>query len=444
MLTTTTPDVFDQTVVGPAASAISKLAERPSLVFLCQRFPYPPNKGEKIAAFNIIRHLSSRFDVHVATFIDASDDALHIEEFRAHCAGLHLEQIRKFRGWAFASFRWLAGMPVSFALYRSAALRSRIEHVIESYRPLAIVTYSSNISDYAFIAGSDATIRVLHFSDVDSEKFIAYAKQARGWKRWLFNLEAQRVRAAEARLARRADAVGFVSEDEAALFRRVVASDAVRIVTIANGVDADAFDPDQPWPYPNWGKGPAFVFTGSMDYPPNIDAVLWFAKAILPSVRAAHPDVQFAIVGANPAPAVTALAQQPGVLVTGRVPEVQPYLAHAAAAVAPLRIARGIQNKVLEALAMGRPTIVSRNALTGIGAPENTPVIVAEGDEAWIKACIGMLEDPAAATALGKKGRPFVQDLFSWPARLGALDTLLWSLIRERQKNPGSATIHSC
>lgn len=434
-MTATVPDTYEGDSADRDCPAISNPNERSALLFLCQRLPYPPNKGEKIAAFNIIRHLANRFDVHVATLIDTAEEALHIEEFRSHCAGLHVEQIRKPQRWVLAGFRWLTGMPVSFALYRSAGLKTHIKHVLEKHKPLAIVAYSSNISDYAFIAGTEAAIRVLHFSDVDSEKFVSYAKQARGWRRWLFKLEAQRVRKAEAQLARRADAVGFVSDDEAALFRKVVDSDAARIVTIANGVDAQAFDPDKPWPRPNWGKGPAFVFTGSMDYPPNIDGVLWFAEAILPAVRAAHRDVQFAIVGANPAPAVRALAQQPGVFVTGRVPEVQPYLAHAAAAVAPLRIARGIQNKVLEALAMGRPTIVSPHALTGIGAPDTTPVIVADSAEEWIKACIEVLEDPAAATALGERARPFVRGRFSWAARLETLDGLLCSLIHDRKKS---------
>ena len=435
LLTAVVPDIYERDSADPDCPALSNPIERPALLFLCQRLPYPPNKGEKIAAFNIVRHLANRFDVHVATLIDTTEEALHIGEFRSHCAGLHVEEVGKPQRWVLAGFRWLAGMPVSFALYRSAGLKTHIKHVLEERRPVAIVAYSSNISDYAFIAGSEAACRVLHFSDVDSEKFAAYAKQAHGWRRWLFLLEARRVRASEARLARRADAVGFVSDDEVALFRKVVGSDAARIVTIANGVDAESFDPNKPWPRPNWGKGPAFVFTGSMDYPPNVDAVIWFAEAILPSVRAAHRDVQFAIVGANPAPAVKALSQRPGVLVTGRVHEVQPYLAHAAAAVAPLRIARGIQNKVLEALSMGRPTIVSPYALTGIGAPETTPVIVADSAEEWIKACIGVLEDPAAATTLGERARPFVRGRFSWAARLETLDSLLCSLIHERKKS---------
>jgi sugar transferase (PEP-CTERM/EpsH1 system associated) len=398
---------------------------RPAILFLCQRLPFPPNKGEKITAFNVLRHLGQRFDVHVGTFIDAAEDSLEIERLRPYCASLHVERIVK--PWAFipAMLRWLRGLPLSFALFRAAGLKVYVQNVIKRHAPIAIVTHSSNISDYALTPTDRPALRVLHFADVDSEKFAAYAKQANGWKRWLLSVEARRVRTAEARLTAAADAIAFVSDEEANLFREVVDTSGTQIVTIANGVDAEAFDPSKPWRRPTWGDGPALVFTGAMDYQPNIDAVIWFAENVLPAVRTAKRDVQFVIVGSNPASAVKALASRPGVLVTGRVPDVQPYLAHAIAAVAPLRIARGIQNKVLEALAMGRPTIVSTDALIGIGAPDSAPVIVADGADAWISACLRLLDDPASVAELSARARPFVIENFSWSARLRALDALL-------------------
>ncbi len=314
-----------------------------------------------------------------------------------------------------------------------------MQEVLKRYKPVAIVTHSSNISDYALMPTDRPILRVLHFADVDSEKFATYARQATGWKRWLFTVEARRVRAAETRLMAAADAIAFISDEEAALFHEVVDTRGARILTIANGVDAEVFDPGKPWRRPAWGDGPAFVFTGAMDYQPNIDAVLWFADKILPKVRAIQSDAQFAIVGSNPAPAVKALASRPGVLVTGRVPEVQPYLAHAVAAVAPLRIARGLQNKVLEALAMGRPTIVTTDALTGIGAPDVTPVIVADGADAWIAACLRLLDHPTAATELAARARAFVIEHFSWAARLRTLDALLPPYSAEPQIGFGKA-----
>ena len=400
---------------------------RPALLFLCQRLPFPPNKGEKITSFNIVRHLGQRFDVHVGTFIDTPEDVPEIERLRPYCASLHVESIVKPWAWVPAALRWLGGLPLSFALFRAAGLKAYVREVIARHQPVAIITHSSNISDYALMPTARRTLRILHFADVDSEKFAAYTMHVKGWKRHLFALEARRVRAAETRLSAGADAIAFVSDEEAALFRTVVNTGGARIVTIANGVDAEAFDPGKPWPRPAWGVGSAFVFTGAMDYQPNIDAVVWFADEVLPAIRAVHSQAQFAIVGMNPAPSVKALTSRPGVLVTGRVPDIRPYLAHATAVVAPLRIAQGIQNKVLEGLAMGRPTIVSTRALTGIGTADVTPVIVADSADEWIAASLRLLDDSASAAALAARARPFVIDHFSWAARLRPLDALLHS-----------------
>jgi sugar transferase (PEP-CTERM/EpsH1 system associated) len=400
---------------------------RPAVLFLSQRLPFPPNKGEKITSFNIVRHLGQRFDLHIGTFIDTPEDVPEIERLRPYCASLHVERIKKPWAWVPAAWRWLGGLPLSFALFRAAGLTAYVREVIARHQPVAIVTHSSNISDYALMPTARRTMRVLHFADVDSEKFAAYAMHAKGWKRCLLALEARRVRVAENRLTAGADAIAFVSDEEAALFRTLVNTRAARIVTIANGVDAEAFDPGKSWPRPSWGDGSTFVFTGAMDYQPNIEAVVWFADVVLPAIRAVHSQVQFVIVGMNPAPAVKALASRPGVLVTGRVPDTRPYLAHGTAVVAPLRIARGIQNKVLEALAMGRPTIVSTPALTGIGSPDVTPVIVADTADEWIAASLRLLDDSASAAALSARARPFVIDNFSWAARLRPLDALLHS-----------------
>lgn len=401
------------------------VTNRPAVLFLSQRLPFPPNKGEKITSFNMVRHLGRRFAVHVGTFVDTREDIAEIEALRPYCASLYVGRIFKPWAWAPAIWHWLRGAPLSFALFRSARLKAYVRQVVTQHQPVAIVTHSSNISEYALIPAAHPMVRLLHFADVDSKKFAAFAALARGWKRWALAIEAQRVQTAEVRLSAGADAVAFVSDEEAELFRTIVGDCDGKVVTIANGVDAELFDPGKPWARPAWGSGEAFVFTGAMDYQPNIDAVLWFADEVLPALRAARSQTQFVIVGSNPAPAVKALANRPGILVTGRVPDVQPYLAYAAAAVAPLRIARGIQNKVLEALAMGRPTIVSGDALTGIGKPGVAPVVVADDRAAWIAACLRILDEPASTAELAARARPFVLENFSWDARLRALDALL-------------------
>ena len=279
---------------------------RPALLFLSQRLPYPPNKGEKITSFNIVRHLNKRFAIHIGTFVDTLEDIREIERLRPYCASLHVSRVSKPWAWAPAALRWLGGAPLSFALFRSAELKAYVRQVIKQHRPVAIVTHSSNISEYALTPTAQPTVRILHFADVDSEKFVAWAGLAKGWKRWLLALEARRVRAAEVRLLTGADAVAFISDEEAALFRTIVEDREAKVVTVANGVDAEVFDPGKPWMRPAWGDGPAFVFTGAMDYQPNIDAVVWFAEAVLPALRAVRDQAQFVIVGSNPAPAVFA------------------------------------------------------------------------------------------------------------------------------------------
>lgn len=382
----------------------------------------------------MIRHLTQRFAVHVGTFVDRQEDLVEVENLRPYCASLLATRISKPWAWGPAALRWLGGAPLSFALFRATPLKTYVRRVIEQHQPVAIVTHSSNVSEYALTTTARQTVRVFHFADVDSEKFVALAQKTRGWKRWLMTLEARRVRANEVRLLERADAVAFVSDEEAALFRTIVHNNHAKIVTIGNGVDAEAFDPTKPWPRPDWGDSAAFVFTGAMDYQPNIDAVLWFADVVLPPLRAVRHETQFVIVGSRPASAVKALATRPGIIVTGRVPDVQPYLAHAAAVVAPLRIARGIQNKVLEALAMGRPTIVTTDALTGIGRRGIAPVIVADDAEAWVAACLRLLDNPAVAADLAARARPFVLNHFSWTSQLRALDALLPSACPPRSR----------
>src|SRR5215469_14193707 len=184
---------------------------RPALLFLSQRLPYPPNKGEKITSFNIVRHLNKRFAIHIGTFIDTQEDVPEIERLRPYCASMHVSRISKPWAWGPAALRWLGGAPLSFALFRSAELKAYVRKVIKQHQPVAIVTHSSNISEYALTPTAEPTVRILHFADVDSEKFAALAGLSKGWKRRLLSLEARRVRAAEVRLLTGADAVAFIS-----------------------------------------------------------------------------------------------------------------------------------------------------------------------------------------------------------------------------------------
>jgi sugar transferase (PEP-CTERM/EpsH1 system associated) len=401
---------------------------KPALVFLCQRLPYPPIKGERITSYNLLRHLARNYRVFVGTFIDDPADRPEVDKLRSMVEGLHVEEIAKPWAYARALPRWLLGEPISFALFRSRRLGRWLDEVAARHQPVAIVTHSSNISAYAvdkFARDGIQPRRFLHFADVDSEKFVAYAERSRGLARWVFSTEARRVRREERRLTAGADAVAFVSDEEAQLFRSVLEENRERVVTLPNGVDTETFDPGRRYEPPFQGRGAAFAFTGAMDYLPNIDAVTWFANEVFPAIRRALPDAQFLIVGSKPAAEVRKLGELPGVLVTGRVPSVAAYLAHAQVAVAPLRIARGIQNKVLEAMAMAMPIVVSSGALTGIRARPGEHLILAETPREWAEACVELVRNPEEARRLGQAARKLVLDEYTWEAQFARLDRLL-------------------
>ena len=408
---------------------------RPALVFLCQRIPYPPIKGDRIATFNFLRHLSRRYRVFLGTFVDAPGDEAGIPEVRAMVEGLHVGAIRK--PWAFARAlpRWLAGEPISFALFRSRALGRWLERIEAAQHPVATVAYSSNIAGYAIDrpggSGAGAVPRILMFGDVDSEKFAAYAQKATGLRRLIFALEARRVRREEVRLARRASVTTFVTDDEAALFRAVHGPGCGNVQVLPNGVDADLFDPARYPAAPFPAGGPVFVFTGAMDYQPNIEAVGWFARAVLPGLRQALPGARFMIVGTRPAREVVALGLQAGVVVTGRVASTAAYLAHASAAVAPLQIARGVQNKVLEAMAARCAVVLSKGALTGIDADDGTHLIVADTPAEWIAACCMLAQDRPRARRIGDAARALMLRNHGWDSQFARLDAMLATSLEE-------------
>jgi sugar transferase (PEP-CTERM/EpsH1 system associated) len=402
---------------------------KPALVFLCQRLPFPPFKGERITSFNLLRYLTRHYRVFIGTFVDDPADMAGIDTVRGMVEELHVDMIHKPWAYLHAIPRWLRGEPVSFALFRSRRLSAWLDDVETKHQPVAIVTHSSNISSYAVDKfqrnGNAEPKRILHFADVDSEKFVAYAERAVGWKKWLFATEAERVRREERRLAAKADAVAFVSDEEAALFKNVVFGESIKVTTLPNGVDTNMFNPSIYPKAPFQNSGAAFIFTGAMDYLPNIEAVVWFAHQVFPGIRQVLPHAQFLIVGIKPSSEVQKLSTIPGVIVTGKVESVAAYLAHAQVTVAPLQIARGIQNKVLEAMAMALPVVASQGALTGINAEPGTHLICANTPEQWVQACIDLIQQPSQAYAMGMAAQGLVFTHYTWDAQFEKIKQLL-------------------
>ena len=390
------------------------------LLFLAHRLPYPPNKGDKVRSHAFLRHLSARHRVFLGTFVDDPADWLHLEALKRMCAGLHVEPIVPWRR-RLASLASLTGAePASLAYFRSARLEEWVRGTVRDERIERAFVFSSPMAQYVL----DLPLRAcVDFVDLDSAKWAEYALR-RAWPASaVYRREAERLLDYESMVASRADSSLFVTDEER---RRLVAhapATAERVATVANGVDSDYFSPTRQFDSPFAAGEQAIVFTGAMDYWPNIDAAVWFAREVLPLIRR-HRATRFYVVGMNPHPAVRALAGDPAVTVTGRVADVRPYLSHAAVVVAPLRVARGIQNKVLEAMAMAKPVVASTACAGGLSARAGFEFDAAADAPSFAKAVLAAMEGERAH-ALGANGRAWVLRHYTWRSSFAALDRLL-------------------
>lgn len=393
------------------------------LLMLVHRIPYPPNKGDKIRSYHLLKHLAQNHRVHLATFVDDEDDWQHVPTVQALCASSHFARLNPKLARVRSLGALLGNRSLSLDYYRDAKLRAWVGDTMRQHGIKRILVFSSAMAQYA--DAFPQAHRVVDFVDVDSEKWREYGEKKPWPASLLFRHEAKQLLRYERQVAATSAASLFVSAPEAALFTRLAPESAQRIGYFNNGVDTAYFSPEQPLASPYAAGEQAVVFTGAMDYWPNIDAVQWFTADILPRIRQACPGVRFYIVGARPAPAVQALAQTAGITVTGTVPDVRPYLAHAALSVAPLRVARGIQNKVLEAMAMGKACVVSPQALEGIEAQPATEVLLADGATAFADTVIAHLRDMAATERVGQAARERVLARYSWQTNLASIEAQL-------------------
>lgn len=387
------------------------------LLFLCHRIPFPPDKGEKIRAWHILRRLARSHRIHLGCFIDDPADWAHVDELRAQCADLACFGLDRTRRKLLALARVRPGQPLTPGYFQDPRLRRWTDAKRASGIDRAFV-YCSAMAPY--LMGAHEMRRVLDMVDMDSAKWGDYAARAAWPARAAWDREARTLLAFERRAALDYDRTLFVSQVEAEDFRRAAPEAAARVGWLDNGVDLGHFTPAA-YARP-FSEGPTIVFTGTMDYRPNVDGVTWFAGTILPTLRATRPGLRLCIVGANPAEAVRRLAVDPGILVTGRVPDTRPYLAHADVVVAPLRVARGIQNKVLEAMAMARPVVATPQAFAGLRAVAGRHALVAADAAAFAAAVAAVLDGRHAG--LGTAARAMVAAGYDWDVTLAGLDTL--------------------
>ncbi|OYU35862.1 TIGR03087 family PEP-CTERM/XrtA system glycosyltransferase [Novosphingobium sp. PASSN1] len=394
------------------------------ILFLAHRVPFPPDRGDKIRSNHLLRRIAEIAPVHVGALADDAADMAQEHELAALAASHCL--VRRSAPLPLAALAALGqGRPVSLAAFASARLQRWVNHVLETRPIAAIFVFSGQMAQYVPPAFRGRV--VMDFVDVDSAKFEAYAQTGALPRRLLYAREARLMRRFEEQTARRVTTSLFITAQERALFESRLEQGALPDVrALGNGIDTELFDPATVSPAPELaGEGPSIVFTGQMDYAPNITAVELFAREVMPRIRAVHPDARFAIVGRAPTVAVRALAGINGTLVTGAVPDVRPWLAGADIVTAPLLIARGVQNKVLEAMAMARPVLLTPAAATGIGAADGVHFVQAEAPLTLAERGLALLADKAAAEAMCMAARRFVIAECGWDRVLAPLRALL-------------------
>ena len=390
------------------------------LLFLAHRVPYPPDKGDKIRAWHMFRHLAQSHRLHLGCFIDDPADWQHLPTLRDMCADLACFPLHPRTAKLKALLRWRPGQPLSLGYFHDPRLQRWVDNKLANPAIQRVFVFSSAVAHYAMHAA--VPHRVLDFVDVDSEKWTSYAAEARLPMRAVWAREGRTLLDFERRAADAYDFSLFVSESEWRRFVELAPEAVANTGWIANGVDLDYFSPHLCFPPPFEPCGADIVFTARMDYRPNIDAAVWFAHEILPVLQTRRPAAQFWIVGSAPTPEVRQLAARPGVHVTGRVPDTRPYIAHADVVVAPLRIARGIQNKILEAMAMARPVVATPDAFAGVQAQPGRDILLAGGVDDTVHHINDVLD--GRYPALGAASRRAVEAAHQWPVNLHALDRL--------------------
>ncbi len=380
------------------------------LLYLVHRIPYPPNKGDKIRSFHFLKALAENYEVYLGTFIDDPEDRQYIEALKPFCKQCFcldlqpkISRIKSLTG-------FLTQEALSLPYYRHADMQAWVDQVLREECIEKALVFSSPMAQY--LQKYPQLHWVADFVDVDSDKWRQYAERKPWPANWVYRREAHKLLAFETRMAQRADATLFVSAHEAQLFRQLAPDVAETVGFVNNGTDTEFFDPALSYdsPFPDAQK--AIVFTGAMDYWANVDAVVWFAQQVFPLIRQQCAEARFYIVGSKPAKSVQQLAQaDAGVIVTGRVEDVRAYIAHADVVVAPLRIARGIQNKVLEAMAMAKPLVVTAAAMEGIQGDATTQVSVIDEPQGFAEQVLAYLRDPVPPLL---SNRQYVQAEFSW------------------------------
>jgi len=392
------------------------------IFFVCRRVPFPSDRGDKIATFSQIRHLSAEHEVHVFCLGDGLRDLDNIPGLERYTKSVTAAPVRPLTIKLRALKALLAGRPISVAALNEKKLHAVIRQKFDELHPDLIIVYSCNVAQFA--EHFEYVPRIMLFGDLDSLKWRQYAARSRWPLKWIYAIEEQRLLAYERKIARTFSRAVVHTDVEKRDFERLIPG--VPVSLVGNGVDLDYFCSRSEV------KQPAtIVFTGVMDYRPNVDAVEWFCSEVLPVVQKEIPAANFIICGNRPVRAVRSLAKQRGVTVTGWVPDTRPYLARSEIFVAPLRIARGVQNKVLEALAMGLPCVSSVAAGRGTVIPHGEGILATDDPEEFAQHVIRLLQDGRWRGEMANQARAAAEASYCWEAQLAELDRIVATFGRQ-------------
>ncbi len=397
-----------------------------ALLFLAHRIPYPPNKGDKIRSFRWLKSLAARYRIHLGAFVDDPKDWRHAPKLESMCEDVCLVDLHPRMKKLKSLSGLLNGEALSIPYYRSRKLQTWISEKLEKENVSRVLVFSSPMTQYVMGARSQRIKLVVDFVDVDSEKWRHYAKGCFWPLSWVYRREGDALLRFEREAARASDVSVFVSMEESELFCHLAPELRGKVIWIRNGVDTEFFSPHRYYENPYAVGDRVLVFTGAMDYWANVDAVQWFSRKVFPEIRKRLAQARLFIVGARPARDVLRLASAPGVEVTGGVEDTRPYIAHARAAIAPLRLARGVQNKILEAMAMARPVLATESAVEGIDMANGLKRFVTADPETLVQRGMELLEMGEKDNAmLGMRARRHVEEHYDWDSSMQKMARLM-------------------
>jgi sugar transferase (PEP-CTERM/EpsH1 system associated) len=387
------------------------------LLHLTHRLPYPPDKGDRIRTYHTLKYLSSGGRVHLAALADEPPQPGAVEALQALCERVAVIPHAASKRWLWALGSLIRGRSITEGVFHSPALVELLAMWCGEVKFAGVLASSSAMAPYLQRGALSHVPAVVDLVDVDSQKWFDYAQASRIPRKWLYRLEGQRLRKLEQSLPAWTRGVVLTTPAEVALFETFAGKDAARVV--ANGVDLDYFRPAPQ------SREVSCVFVGALDYRPNVDGVVWFCETVWPKILQRRGEAKLYIVGRKPVAVVQKLAEVPGVEVIGTVPDVRPWVERAAVAVVPLRIARGVQNKILEALAMERAVVASPVCLGGLQTIPGQHLLAATMPDEWVTTLLSLFDDVERRQRLGAAGRAFVEEHHCWDRCLEPLAQLL-------------------